>query len=95
MLSYVNLDDHGCLDYSAFARLNMICKSLLRPLEVLRRGLRAQWLGERFWSQVDRSRQGFEAEGHKDLGELLREVRGARDEAKGKAAACGGSTHDG
>lgn len=74
MLSYVNLDDHGCLEYSAFARLNMICKSLLRPMDLLRRQLRARWLGERFWSSMDRAREGFEAEGHKDLGDLLREV---------------------
>jgi len=75
MLSYANLDDHGCLEYSAFARLNMICKSLLRPMDLLRRQLRARWLGERFWLSMDRAREGFEAEGHMDLGDLLREVR--------------------
>jgi hypothetical protein len=86
MLSYVNLDDHGCLEYSAFARLNMICKSLLRPMDLLRRQLRARWLGERFWTSMDRAREDFEADGHKDLGELLREVAQIRRKNKKEGA---------
>lgn len=61
MLSYVNLDDNDCVDFSAFNRLNTICKSLIKPLDVMRRVLRKVWLGEHFWAKHDKKREALEA----------------------------------
>ena len=71
MLSYVNLDEHDCVDFSAFTRLNMICRSLIRPLDQMRRLLRKHWLGERFWARQDKARGEFEAQKMTDLAALL------------------------
>lgn len=62
MLSYATFDDNDCVDFSAFTRLNMICRSLVKPLDGLRHLLRAKWLGEAFWRRADRHRETFEAE---------------------------------
>mmetsp|Transcript_65954 Transcript_65954/g.132831 ORF Transcript_65954/g.132831 Transcript_65954/m.132831 type:complete len:407 (+) Transcript_65954:134-1354(+) len=72
VLSYVTFDDKECVDFSAFTRLNMIVKTLLKPLDGLRLLLRKRWLGERFWGKHDRVREHLEAENLRDLSDLLR-----------------------
>jgi hypothetical protein len=72
MLSYVTLDDNDCVDFSAFTRLNVICKSFIQPLDVMRRLLRKLWLGEAFWRRHDKRREALEAQRLKDISELFR-----------------------
>jgi hypothetical protein len=73
LLSFATFDEHGCLEFNAFCRLNMICKSLCRPLEHLRQLLRRSWLGESFWRRCDRYRDQVEAEHIIPIGKQLRE----------------------
>lgn len=73
VLSYVSFDDKGCIDFSAFVRLSIICKSLVQPLERgLRRELKKLWLGERFWAAQELRREAVERERQKDIGELFK-----------------------
>jgi hypothetical protein len=36
-------------------------KSLIKPLDILRRTLRSIWLGDHFWSKQDKKREALEA----------------------------------
>ena len=72
LLSFGSFDERDCMEFNAFSRLNMICKSLCRPLNETRQLLRRRWLGERFWRKCDRFREKIEGEKLRDFRDLLR-----------------------
>lgn len=59
--------------HSATSGLNVMQKSLLRPISILRKKLKHEWSGQD-WVRAERFREKVETETQKSLPELLRYV---------------------